>query len=48
VVEIYHHRAFSPVSLGEVQVEAMLETRGVDHVAELKAALARQGWQVTQ
>ena len=48
VVEIYHHRAFSPVSLGEVQVEAMLETRGVDHVAELKAALAKQGWQVTQ
>ena len=48
VVEIYHHRAFSPVSLGEVQVEAMLETRGVDHVAELKAALTQQGWQVTQ
>ncbi|MBM4378868.1 MAG: threonine ammonia-lyase [Deltaproteobacteria bacterium] len=48
VVEIYHHRAFSPVSLGEVQVEAMLETRGVDHVAELKAALSQQGWQVTQ
>ncbi len=48
VVEIYHHRAFSPVSLGEVQVEAMLETRGVDHVGELKAALSRQGWQVTQ
>ncbi|MEN9800145.1 MAG: hypothetical protein RL653_3842 [Pseudomonadota bacterium] len=48
VVEIYHHRAFSPVSLGEVQVEAMLETRGVDHVAELKAALSKQGWHVTQ
>jgi threonine dehydratase len=48
VMEIYHNRAFSKLGLGEVEVEATLETRGRPHIEELKSALAKSGWQVTE
>ncbi|MDC0709872.1 threonine ammonia-lyase [Stigmatella sp. ncwal1] len=48
VVEIHHNRAFSKTSLGEAMVGLTLETTGRPHIQELIAALARQGWQVTE
>ena len=41
IVEIYHNRAGSHLSLGEVQVDVTLETRGREHVQELIAALGK-------
>jgi len=48
VVEIYHNRAFSKAGLGEVAVEVTLETRGRNHIEELMASLAQNGWQVVE
>ena len=48
VVEIYHNRAFSRAALGDVQVEATLETRGRAHIEDLKVGLASKGWQVQE
>jgi threonine dehydratase len=48
VMEIYHNRSFSKLGLGEVEVEATLETRGRPHIEELKSTLAQRGWQVTE
>ncbi len=47
IVEIYHNRAFThPPSLGETEVEVTLETRGSEHIAELKHALSERGYSV--
>jgi threonine dehydratase len=48
VMEIYHNRSFAKLGLGEVEVEATLETRGRPHIEELKSTLAQRGWQVTE
>ena len=44
VIEVHHNRAFNEVGLAEVHVELTLETRGRDHVEELKSALAHDGY----
>jgi threonine dehydratase len=42
VLRIEHDRAFAGVELGQTLVELVLETRGHDHVIELRAELARR------
>ncbi|MCC6647302.1 MAG: threonine ammonia-lyase [Polyangiaceae bacterium] len=42
VVEVHHDRAFG-TELGETWVELVLETRGFDHVEDVKAALGAAG-----
>jgi threonine dehydratase len=44
IVQIHHDRAFAKSELGETAVELVLETRGFDHIAEVKAALASEGY----
>ncbi len=46
VTEIYHNRIYSKTSLGEVAVEATLETRGREHVSELVQVLGSKGFAV--
>jgi threonine dehydratase len=40
ILEIHHDRAFAGVELGQTLVELVLETRGHEHVAEVRARLA--------
>lgn len=47
VVEIHHDRAFSEIELGETAIELVLETRGFDHVEEVRAALEEAGYRVS-
>jgi threonine dehydratase len=42
VLRIEHDRTFAGVELGQTLVELVLETRGHDHVSELRTALARR------
>ena len=44
VIEVHHNRAFNEVGLAEVAVELTLETRGEEHVAEIRSALAKRGY----
>ncbi len=46
IVEIHHQRAFSTAELGETDVELTLETRGPDHIEELRALLTGAGYRV--
>jgi threonine dehydratase len=48
IVQIHHDRTFSEMGLGETVVEMVLETRGFDHVEELRGALAKSGYRVTE
>jgi len=48
VLESLHRRAFADISVGEVQIVLHLETRGRDHVEELKAGLEREGLTVEE
>lgn len=43
VLEIQHHRAFSDLGLGEVDIELRLETRGEEHAREIIDRLADGG-----
>lgn len=47
VVEIHHDRAFSDIELGETSIELVLETRGFDHVDEVRTALEQAGYRVS-
>jgi threonine dehydratase len=42
ILGIQHDRAFAGVELGQTLVELVVETRGHDHIAELRAALTRR------
>jgi threonine dehydratase len=42
VLQIEHDRAFAGVEIGQTLVELVLETRGPDHAAEVRAALTRR------
>ena len=42
VLEIHHDRAFAGVELGQTLVELVVETRGHDHVEELRAELIQK------
>lgn len=44
VIEIHHNRAFNEVGLAQVAVELILETRGAEHVAEIRSTLTNNGY----
>ncbi len=44
VIEIHHNRAFNEVGLAQVAVELTLETRGAEHVAEIRSTLTNNGY----
>ena len=46
ILEINHDRAFAAVELGETLVELVLETRGREHLHEVTARLAREGYRL--
>lgn len=48
VLETEHRRAFADISVGEVEIVLMLETRGREHVEEIIAALAAEGRNVEE
>jgi threonine dehydratase len=48
VVQIHHDRTFSEMGLSETVVEMVLETRGFEHVAEVRGALTSAGYRVTE
>lgn len=47
VVEIHHDRTFSDIELGETAIDLVLETRGFDHVHEVRTALENAGYRVS-
>lgn len=47
VVEIHHDRTFSDIELGETAIELVLETKGFDHVQEVRTALEKAGYRVS-
>ena len=44
VIEIHHDRAFGMAAMGETEIELTLETRGHQHVADVRERLARAGY----
>jgi threonine dehydratase len=45
ILEVFHNRAFSRVDLGETAVDLTLETRGPEHIEELRHLLASGGYE---
>jgi threonine dehydratase len=48
VLEVHHERAFEGVSLGEVDVELTLETRGAEHAAEIVTRIEAAGLEIVE
>ena len=48
VLDIHHTRAFGDISVGDVQIAILVETRGRDHVAELVHELKELGHEVEE
>lgn len=48
VLEINHDRTFAGVELGQTLVELVLETRGPEHVNEVRSRLAEQGYRLRE
>jgi threonine dehydratase len=46
ILEVHHQRAFSHLDLQSVEVELVLQTRGLAHLAQIKDALRAVGYQV--
>ncbi len=45
IVDVFHHRAFTSVPLQSVEVEFVLQARGVDHVQKIISSLNDRGYQ---
>ena len=45
IVDVFHHRAFTSVPLQSVEVEFVLQARGVDHVQQIISTLNERGYQ---
>ncbi len=45
IIQIHHDRTFSNTALNETEVALVLETRGFEHIDEVKAALGAAGYQ---
>jgi threonine dehydratase len=43
VQDVHHRRGFADISVGDVEIVMALETRGTDHVDEIRAALEARG-----
>lgn len=48
IVEIFHQRLFHDVPAKLAKIDAVVETRGTDHVDEIMAALRKKGFTVRQ
>jgi threonine dehydratase len=48
VVQIHHDRAFGAAELNETGIEVVLETRGVDHIEQVRAALLASGYRLQE
>ncbi|MBI3072283.1 MAG: threonine ammonia-lyase [Deltaproteobacteria bacterium] len=48
ILDVSHHRAFANVGLGETEIVLTLETRGVEHVEAIEAALLSHGFSFTK
>ncbi len=46
--EVQHQRAFNALSVDQVQIEVVIQTRGRAHVEEILASLGQQGYRVEQ
>lgn len=46
VLEVHHDRLATRAAVGRTQVELVLETRGFDHVREVEASIAGEGWEL--
>jgi threonine dehydratase len=46
ILEVHHQRAFSHLDLQSVEVELVLQTRGLAHLGQIKDALRAVGYQV--
>jgi threonine dehydratase len=46
ILQVFHHRGYVDVPVGETQVELELETRGSDHAAQIEAGLSAKGFTV--
>jgi threonine dehydratase len=44
IIEIYHQRLFSDVPVMRADLDVLIETRGGDHLAEIEARLAGEGF----
>ena len=42
--EVQHQRAFSSLSVERAQIEVVVQTRGVEHIAQILAAMREQGY----
>ena len=47
IVEIFHQRMFFDVPAKKAKIDAMVETRGGDHIDEILAALRERGFEVS-
>jgi threonine dehydratase len=43
--EVQHQRAFSSLSVERVQIEVVVQTRGVEHIARILAAMRDEGYE---
>ena len=48
MLELTHQRAFADISVRDVEIVMQLETRGVEHVRDIVAALEKHGFGVRQ
>ncbi len=48
VLEVYHRRAYADISLGDVEIVIQMETRGREHVEQIKRALEQLGHRVEE
>ncbi len=48
VLDVHHRRSFADITVGDVEIVMHLETRGSEHVAEIEALLAAQGYTVQE
>jgi threonine dehydratase len=46
VLDVHHRRGFADISVGDVEIELQLETRGQSHVREIVQALEDRGLEV--
>lgn len=46
VLDVHHRRGFADISVGDVEIELQLETRGRDHVKEIVQAMMERGLEV--
>jgi threonine dehydratase len=48
VLEVHHDRVGARSSVGQTEVQLLLETRGFPHVADILAAIRAAGWHILE